>query len=501
MSSDSWYARPLSHAQLWLLCSAALLVHVLPLLMADMPFLDDFARQHLARNDWDDFGRPLMVGLFAALSFGPGAVNLYPLPLLLAVLACGHAMARLVRHWFAVPAVGAVLVVLPLWYQPYFLQNLSYQYDGAAMALAMAACLWAVSLAGKAALRGLYGALLVAMAAGLYQPAVNLFAGLAAIEVMRLALAGERLRVVGAEALVRVGQLMGGCALYYLSSAWMVTSTRGNWLPVGGHWLGEMQHRLTTTVDTLALLVTPAVGWTLLVLGLLAALALSRAVLRVWRGPGTTGERLGLLLALLLPVPLIALSVPGLILLLAEFEQTVRVLLGLGALLTLLAYLAYDALADWPRLRLLVLAVPVLCMLSFSFAYGRVLVLQKALHQSLAQGLVHDLASQPGLREAHHYYLLDFWLQRPWIPAARGTLQALPAIEKIHAYNYLLLPEMLPRAGIDQLHTFYDTPPLSRAQVLEQSPVAQFSSRFYDIHLVGDSAYVLVKAPPAEPIR
>jgi hypothetical protein len=484
----------LSFAQLWLLCSAALLLQVLPLLMADMPFLDDFARQHLARNDWGFFGRPLMVGLFAALSFGPGAVNLYPLPLLLAVLACGHALARLVRHWFAVPTAAAVLVVLPVWYQPYFLQNLSYQYDGAAMALAVATCLWAISLR-RDGLRWLFGCLLVAMAAGLYQPSVNLFAGLCAIEVMRRVMAGERLRAVWGEARTRAGQLLGGCALYYLSSAWMVASSRGDWLALNGRWLGEMQHRLATTFDTLALLVTPAVGWILLGLGLLALLGLSRALLRVWRAPWATGERVGLVLALLVPLPLVALSVPGLILLLAEFEQSVRVLLALGALLTLLAYLGHEALGGWPRLRLLVLALPLLCMLSYAFAYGRVLVLQKALHQSLAQALVHDLASQPGLREARHFYLLDFWLQRPWIPAAAGTLHALPALGKIHAYNYLLLPEMLPRAGIDELHTFYETAPLDRRQVLAQSPTPQLVSRFYDIHLVGDSAYVLVKAP------
>lgn len=496
MASTAWWDRPLAHWQLWLLCTAALALHVLPLLMADMPFLDDLARQQLARNDWGFVGRPLVVGLYAALSFGPGALNLYPLPLLLALLACGHGLACLVQRWFNVPALGAVLVVLPLWYQPYFLQNLSYQYDGASMALALAACLWAIAL-GPTGWRGwLSGALLVAVGAGLYQPAVNLFAGLCGIDLMRQLMHAGRLQALWREALQRLGQLLAGCALYYASCAWMVTSTRADWLPLDGHWLGEVLRRLGVTADTVGVLLTPAAGWLMLVLCLLAALALGRSVIRLWQGPGTANERLGLVLTLLGLVPLIALCVPGLILLLAEFEQSVRVLLGLGALLAMLSYLAHEALAGWPRLRLLLLAVPLLCMLGYSFAYGRVLVLQKALHQSMAQALVHDLASQDGLRQARHYYLLDYWLERPWIPAARGTLQALPALGKIHAYNYLLLPEMLPRAGIDDLHTFYQAPPLNHQQVLARSPAPQLSSRFYDIHLVDDAAYVLIKAPP-----
>ncbi|MFZ5936104.1 hypothetical protein ACOKS3_14860 [Pseudomonas sp. HS6-2] len=88
----SW-DKPLTPVQLWLLCCAALLLHALRLLMADVPFL-------------------------------------------------GYALVRLLRYWFETPSLSCVLLVLPLWFQPYFLQNLSYQYDGASMALSLAAAAW-----------------------------------------------------------------------------------------------------------------------------------------------------------------------------------------------------------------------------------------------------------------------------------------------------------------------------------------------------------------------
>jgi len=480
--------------QVWLICVAALALHILPLLMADHPFLDDYARQQLARNDWTDVGRPLMVVVFAALSFASGAVNLYPLPLLLAALLTALALARLVRHWFPVPTLSGVLVVLPLWFQPYFLQNLSYQYDGATMALSLAAVVWTITADTQCWRYLLGGVLLIAAAAALYQPSMNVFVGLCCLEIMRRVMDDGRAVVVYRYATARFCQLLVAVVLYYASSAWMAESARSAMLALDGQWLAEMQLRLRATSVVVGLLITPGNAWLFVGLLLCALLMLSRALQSVWQRSIGMPERLSLMAALLLPVVLILLCVPGLILFLAHFEQSVRVLMGLGVLLTLLLYLSHGALAQWPRLRLLVLAVPLLFMLSFSFAYGRVMALQKELHQANAQALAQDL-SRPLLNGARHYYVLDFWLRRPWIPAAEGTLKSMPAMARIHAYNYVVLPEMLPRVGIDDLHTFYRPPPLDRQQVLAQGSMPLVSSRLYDIYRVGDDVYVLVKAP------
>ncbi|WP_167065733.1 glucosyltransferase domain-containing protein [Pantoea sp. Ap-967] len=470
-------------------------MHILPLLMADHPFLDDYARAQMARNDWSYFGRPLMVALFAALSFGPGAVDLYPLPLLLAVVVSGFALARLVVGWFPAPTVSAVWVVLPLWLQPYFLQNLSYQYDGAAMALSLSAALWAVmSKVGRLGSHAA-GMALVAAAAALYQPSVNVFIGLCGMEAMLNVMNGDRAVHVYRHALARVGQLLGGLLVYYASSAWMVTSTRGEMLPLNSQWLEEVTQRLQATAEVVGLLVTPWSAWVFITLLALAVACLLHQLMRLWRADVGIGGPLSLSIALLLGTLTVVLCVPGLILFLAAFEKAVRVLMGLGVLLMLIQYLAYAALAGWPRVRVLVLGVPVLFMLSFSFAYGRVMLLQKELHQAVTQSLVHDLQSQPQLNQAKHFYVLDFWLKRPWIPAAAGTLEAMPAMAMVHAYNFIVLPEMLPRAGIDDLHSFYQTPPLNRQQVMAQSPTPVLSSRLYDLYRVADDVYVLIKPP------
>ncbi|MDF9616795.1 glucosyltransferase domain-containing protein [Pseudomonas entomophila] len=498
MSLSSSWNRPLTSVQLWLLLSAALALHIVPLLMADMPFMDDFERQHLARNDWVELGRPLASVLLAALSFGPWAVNIYPLPMLLAVLVAAHALGCLVRQWFAVPTLSSVLVVLPLWYQPYFLQNLSYHYDSASMVLSMVLSLWAITLWNGRFSHWFWGVLLVAAVAALYQPGVNVFAGLCAIEVMRLVMNGQALPVVCRYAVARLGQLLLGCMIYYFSCTWMIRPGRLGLLAIDGQWLSEVARRSRETTDVVGLLITPWVGWILLGLALLAGYALVRAILQVWRRPFGWGQRLGLVFALILPLPVVALCVSGIILFLVNFDTNSRLLMGLGVLLALLFYLVHGALAGSPRTRVVILTIPLLFMLSFSFAYGRILVLQKTLQQAITQSLAHDLSTGPELATAKHYYLLGFWLERLWIPAARETIRLMPALEKVDPYKFLLLPEMLPRMGVDDFHAFHESPPLGRRQVLMLSPTPLVVGRFYDIHLVGDAAYVLFKNPEAD---
>ncbi len=314
---SSW-DQPLTGKQAWLFCCAVLTLHVTPLLMADMPMLDDIARQHGAFNDWMLVGRPLMVVLNAVLGFGPGAVNLYPLPLLLAVVVTSASLVRLVQHWFRVPTFSSILVVLPLWLQPFFLQNLSYQYDGAGMALSLACAIWAVTLDVERLKSWLAGVVMIAAGAALYQPSVSVAAGLCGIEVIRQVMAGKRLVPLISSVLIRLGQLMAGTLLFVLSCSWMLASReRSSFLVLDGQWYGEMLRRLALTTKMVDLLLTPWISW--LCLGLLAVVlvGLRRETLQLWRRPYPAGERLGLGAVLWLTIPLIVACIPGILLFLA----------------------------------------------------------------------------------------------------------------------------------------------------------------------------------------
>ncbi len=120
------------------------------------------------------------------LTFSDAAPNIFPLPLLIATLAMAFALTSLTFHYYPQATMPCCLVLLPLWYNPFFLQNLSYQYDGATIALSLVAVIFAITFRHSSRiLQWLVPAFLIALALGLYQVSLNVFLGLCCLELLR----------------------------------------------------------------------------------------------------------------------------------------------------------------------------------------------------------------------------------------------------------------------------------------------------------------------------
>ncbi len=491
MPRSSFWKRPLSYRETQVCCLIALALHVLPLLLADHFYIDDSWRSEEAGNAWAVEGRVLMQWLYAGLSFSGIAPNLFPLPLLLATTLAALALARLVWHYVEAPTASHVLVVLPLWYNPLFLQNLSYQYDGAGMALALAACIMAIATPVYRWRDALAGTLWVAIACSFYQISLNVFAALCAVEVVRSVIEKGRFEAVVRQVAGRLSQLVGGCLLYYATAYQAMGPARQATLPLDGQWPASILQRLAHVHERIALLATPGTLWLIGLLTAVSGVGLAIAVIQVLRRPTSRMNRLGLLTALIVPVPLIVLLVPGLTLGFAVFNDHARTLMAFGVLMLLVAWLAHRVLIQvHPHLGWL-LALPLLAMLAFAFAYGRVMVMQKELQQAVAFGLAKDMTSQPSLAGLSCYRMMN-GSSHQWLPAAKGSYAAMPALRYVLNIDFLLLPEMLPRLGVN---TFNCSQGLDRVQVLLRSPEPQVDTVFYAIHRVDDVGYVLMKSP------
>ncbi|WP_248917377.1 glucosyltransferase domain-containing protein [Pseudomonas entomophila] len=471
---------------------------MLPLILADLPYIDDIWRAQLAgridnaNDSWTGQGRVLADVFHAVLGFGNAAPDLFPLPLMLASVITAKALAGLVTHYFETPRLASLLVVLPLWYNPFFLQNLSYQYDAPLMALSLAASIVAITLGAQNGYRVLAGMLLVAVAASLYQISINLFAGLCCIEAIRLILAGTGLRQVSGQALMRIAQLAGGCALYLLTGYQLITVPRTQMLPLDQAWPLAIMQRLETTAEHVGLLITPGTAWFFVGLSMVAFLSLMQAVYRLFRADGHYGQKLGLVAVLMACLVAVVLLVPGMSLLFADFNCAPRLLMGLGPAMVLVALLAYRLLAEWHEGLAWALAIPLVFMLSFSYAYGRVLVAQKELEQLVTFSISRAIQASPALSGAHRFYLHDYDPKRVWLPAASGSFQAMPALKYVLSIGYQVLPEMMPRVGLPE---FGSVAPLTRDEVLARSPVPKVDERFFSIYLVDEVGYVVIKSP------
>ncbi|MFJ4194320.1 glucosyltransferase domain-containing protein [Pseudomonas sp. NPDC089534] len=494
MKASAFLERELSHRQVLLFFLFATFLYVLPLILADFPYIDDNWRALAAGNAWARQGRLFVDWLYGALTFTGAAPNIFPLPLLLATLAVSWALTRLTFHYFPQPTLAACLVPLPLWYNPFLLQNLSYQYDGPATALSLAAVVWAITWrSGSRIQRWLVPAALLAVAAGLYQISLNVFLGLCAVELIR----AVQLRMPWSG----IGRLLGGklsqlglAVLIYGVTAWPFTDASRtallNWDASPSLQVGINIARVTEKV---ALLFEGGLLWLSLALTLCALLGAVRLGQRLAEREEPVWKAWLLGVGCVLTVPVSALLVPGMTLIFRDFNEGARTLMGFGVLLTLLAYLAYLGLTPLHRRLPLLLAVALLAPLSLSFAYGRVLTMQKTFADNALYSLSRDIASRPALREARRIYLSVTWSDR-WLAAAGGTFRQLPVLRYLLNVDFYMLAENLPSAGITNVVAERERRNATHVGYLEYPPLVD--SLYYRIYLIGDYGFIVIKEPP-----
>jgi hypothetical protein len=486
----------LSRRDAWLLCFVAIGLHILPLVLADLAYIDDVWRSQLAGrlqdpgDSWTGQGRVLADMLYGGLGFDKATPNIYPLPLLLAMVVAAKALSDLAFHYFEAPTGTALLVVLPLWFNPFFLQNLSYQYDGAAMALALAASVMAITQGARHRWGTGLAMVLVAAAASLYQVSVNVFAGLCCIEVIRQVAAHAPLRQVVRQLARRLVQLLGGGLLYLLTGYRLIDVPRTALLPLDHAWPETLARRLLLAFEHVGLLVTTGTAWLFLIL---AGLAGATLVLRSWqvlRSARPVIARVALLALLWCSLVVLMLLVPGISLLFDYYNQGARLLMGVGPAMVLVLLLAHERLAGLHGRLAWFTVIPLVFMLSFSYAYGRLLVAQKEMERVMTSSIAQAIQANPAVYDAKRFYILGHDSRQVWLPAGSGSFQAMPALRYVFAIAYQVLPEMMPRVGMT---SFGSHPPLQRAQVLASTPQPQVDWKFFAIHRVDDVGYVLMK--------
>ena len=479
----------LSGRQVWLFFVFATMLHVLPLIVADYPYIDDNWRSLSAGTQWAGQGRLFTELFYNLLTFGNGAPNIFPLPLLIATLAMSAALTRLTFHYAGQPTLSHCLVVLPLWYTPFFLQNLSYQYDGPTMALSLVAVIYAITFRhASPILRWLWPSLLVALALGLYQLSFNVFLGLCCIEALRGA--GEKMLWPQWCALIatKASQALLGAAIYAVTAYPFTQQNRTQLLNWGAApWL-QLQSNIERVVEKILLLFHGGFAWVfaaVLLCALVGAIGLGIAVQARRESPL---QRCLIGLGCVLAVAAVTLLVSGMGLFFRDFNEGARTLMGFAVWLLLLFYLSHMALARLDERLPLLLVIPLLAMLSLSYAYGRVLTVQKAFTTSALHSLQHDIDSQPGLRAAKRIYLAVTYSDH-WLVGAAGSFRQMPVLRFILNTDYYVLAESLPSVGITQVVSERERRNATKVG-LQHFPVL-VERKHYRIYLLGDYGFIV----------
>lgn len=487
MRISDFVVRELGRRQVMLFFVLATGLYVLPLILADFRYIDDNWRALAAGNAWAGYGRLFADWLYQALTFTGAAPDIFPLPLLLATVAMSLALTGLTFHYFAEPTLACCLVPLPLWYNPFLLQNFSYQYDGPSMALSLVAMICAITFHGSTRVqRWLVPAAFIALGIGLYQISINVFLGLCCVELLR----ALHRRIPGAEVLRLLGgklaQLGLGIAIYGVTAyPFMAFSRQAELLDSAGHPLLQIGINMGRVLEKTALLFHGGHLWVFAALVICAFVGLARF--------GHPDRRASHAILGLVSLAVLVLLVPGITLLFRDFNEGARTLMGFGVLLTFLFYLARLALAPHHRLLPLLLSIPLLLMLSLSFAYGRVLTMQKAFASAALYSLGHDISAHRELREAKRIYLSINYSDR-WLASAEGSFKQLPVLRYLLNVDYYVLAENLPSLGITNVVAERER--RNATHVGYRGYPALVENLYYRIYLIGDYGFIVMQEPP-----
>ena len=485
--------RKLNRRQVVSFFLVATLLYVLPLILADFRYIDDSWRTLEAGNAWASQGRWFTDLLYQALSFTGAAPDIFPLPLLLAVLAMSLALTRLTYHYFPTPTLVCCFVPLPLWYNPFLLQNLSYQYDGPGMALSLVAVIYATTFRSASPMRQWWVPVaLLVLAFGLYQISFNVFLGLVCLDLFRAACKPLSWRQWWAMLGGRLAQLGLAILIYFVMTFSSIETTRTALLNWKTDPLGQIAFNIGTVLEKIALLFHGGYAWVFAMLALCPLMG----TLRLGRRIGARGEprwkTIVLSLVCLLALCLLVFLVPGITVFFRDFNEGARTLMGFGVLLMLLFYLAYQALIPIHRQLPVLLVIPLLATLSLSFAYGRVLTLEKTFANGALYSLSYDITSRRELYEAKRIYM-SLTYSSHWLVSACGSFEQLPVLHYLLNIDYFILPESPLFMGITNVVIERERRNATRVGYQGYTPL--LDNQYYRIYLLGDYGFIVMKEP------
>lgn len=172
------FKQELENKNRFLFILLSLFVFYLPLIMSNTLYFDDNTRVLTGKAYWDVDGRPLTDIVFYFLNSNFGTVsNIQPLPLIVGIIMLSFGLYYATGKMVYQKTVFHILPFLLLVCNPFFLQNMSYQFDSIGMSCAFFFILMAFFYEPKInnKITYLYPVLFLCLSNCFYQPVSNVF--------------------------------------------------------------------------------------------------------------------------------------------------------------------------------------------------------------------------------------------------------------------------------------------------------------------------------------
>ncbi len=486
--SDSLFLRSLTKSEIYWFYLLAVFCFVFPLISAQYLFLDDIDRTLEAQGAWVREGRFLIQWFYRFIAFNQHVPNIFPLSLILAVVVLAFALRRWVLWCFEKPGLSQCLVILPLVYTPFFLQNLSYQFDGPVMVAGLAVIIYSVvgerSTVYKTVLTSV---VLLIFALAIYQVLINLYVVLCCFEIIKGVEDKKSTAKVLSRLALRVGCLVAGVGVYYLITNGFMSGERQGLLPLDGDWGFEVLARLTKIFADISGDFPAAIQLMVLVVVALALLGYLRSGGYILRSAEPLRMKLMLGLVYLACVPVMVFFISGVMLFFESFNDGFRTLIGLSGVLVVVFYLAHRVLSRFCGWSCFIVALPLFYCVSVSYAYGRVLMYQKVLETNVLANLSQDVQHS----EFKTLQRINFISAASvaTLPAAEGIYQAMPVLRALDV-GYVVVVHMLPSVGLVNVYANQDK--TIEALIRAGSFPPFLVTNYYNFYMINGDGYIVM---------
>lgn len=187
MSPDSiknYFTKQFTFKDSFIFIFSLLTIYILPFIINNLPYRDDEVRI-LRGNNWSGLGRKMSDILMNSLSFSFDTIaNIAPLTWLISLVILSLTLVYFIQKSFINKNLFNHIAISFIVINPFYLQNLSYQYDCLTMSSGLCLAVLAFTIDYKKRLNVFYSFLLLLGATFFFQPVSNIFILLTALNII-----------------------------------------------------------------------------------------------------------------------------------------------------------------------------------------------------------------------------------------------------------------------------------------------------------------------------
>ncbi len=328
-----------SNKNSFLLLLSASALFMLPIINANIYYVDDISRAQTNFLGWSGLGRPVSDILLMIFSLGRRAVDVSPLPQILSVFINAVTAYVLLKCISKESTVNSVLISAIAISSPLYIQNMVYRYDSLSMSLAVLFSVYAFYIPFVKYRNIIIVAVSLVLSFCLYQATMPIFPILIMLGAFKLNKESKSfLTFIIKWAIVYLTSLLA----YKVISGFFVTSTRGDMIFSHENWIEALKSNL----ESFYWLYVNAYGHHGdIIISFLVVLSFSFIVFSLLKRNNTITNNIYIIVQGFLSItfPLLSLAVSAIFIsILSESLIVPRVALGFGFAMAFIIYTLHD---------------------------------------------------------------------------------------------------------------------------------------------------------------